>query len=169
MDTRKFGRLLWTPDPALLLAGRGPEPLDGPWDGAAFASALRARRRRIKPLLLDQRFLAGLGNIYTDEALFRARLHPLAASDRVPRSRALALWDAIRATLNAAIEAEGSSFDTFYRTPAGRPGSYQHRFQVYGRAGQACPRCAAKIRRIVIAQRGSHLCPRCQRLPPSRS
>ncbi len=165
VDVRKFGRLEPVDDVAARLAALGPEPLDGPWDGRDFARALGERRRQLKPLLLDQGFLAGLGNIYVDESLFRARLHPLMPSERVPRAKALALWEAIQSTLREAIEREGSSFDTFYRTPEGQPGSYQHQFQVYGRAGRPCPACGAAIRRTVVAQRGTHLCPRCQRAP----
>ncbi|NOT31949.1 MAG: bifunctional DNA-formamidopyrimidine glycosylase/DNA-(apurinic or apyrimidinic site) lyase, partial [Planctomycetes bacterium] len=109
--------------------------------------------------------LAGLGNIYVDEALHRAGLHPLTRSERVTPAAAARLSAAIRAVLAAAIEREGSSFDTFYRTPAGKPGSYQHLFRVYGRTDEPCLTCGTPIRYLVVGQRGSHVCPRCQRRP----
>ena len=162
LDVRKFGRFTFHPDAAEALAHLGPEPLDGPWSPRDFARALRARKRAIKPLLLDQSFLAGLGNIYVDESLFAARIHPAQPSDRVSLPKAQALFGEIQRVLAAAIEREGSSFDSFYRTPEGKPGAYQHLFQVYGRAGQPCSRCQTPIRRIVLGQRGTHFCPRCQ-------
>ena len=163
LDVRKFGRLCFLVDPRGLFARLGPEPLEPAFDVAAFTLALHARRRLLKPLLLDQSFLAGLGNIYTDEALHRAGLHPERMSHRLRGAEVAALHASIRATLEAAIEREGSSFDRFYRTPAGQPGSYQAQFQVYGRAGQPCRACRTPIQRVVIGQRGTHYCPRCQR------
>jgi formamidopyrimidine-DNA glycosylase len=165
LDVRKFGRLQFALRLEDVLPELGPEPLSDEFTAAWLAGALRSRRRLLKPLLLDQAFLAGLGNIYVDEALFAARLHPLTASDRVSPRRAEELRDAIRVVLAEAIRREGSSFDAFYRTPEGRPGSYQHQFQVYGRAGLPCRRCGATVRRIVVGQRGTHLCRRCQRAP----
>ena len=99
--------------------------------------------------MLDQAFVAGLGNIYVDEALHRARLHPERRSDTVGTAAAGRLRDEIRATLTEAIAREGSSFDAFYRTPEGQPGSYQHQFQVYGRDGRPCRRCGRAIVKIV--------------------
>jgi formamidopyrimidine-DNA glycosylase len=171
IDVRKFGRLRWWADPdgeEAPLAPLGPEPLEEGFTAAGLYAALGARRRVLKPLLLDQTFLAGLGNIYVDESLHLARLHPLERSDRVDRRAAGRLHRAIRGTLEAAIEREGSSFDGFYRTPEGQPGSYQHLFRVYGRADQPCLRCRAPVERIVVAQRGTHLCPRCQPAPTRR-
>ncbi len=162
LDVRKFGRLRHWEDPERVFAELGPEPLDDSFDLPALRSALRSRRGRLKPLLLDQSFLAGLGNIYVDEALHRARLHPLARADRLRGADVERLHRAIRSTLTDAIEREGSSFDTFYRTPEGQPGSYQDQFQVYGRKGEPCRTCTTPIRRIVVGQRGTHLCPRCQ-------
>jgi formamidopyrimidine-DNA glycosylase len=123
----------------------------------------------LKPLLLDQSFLAGLGNIYVDESLHRARLHPLRSSDTVTRKSALLLADSIHDVLGAAIAAQGSSFDAFYRTPEGKPGSFQDAFRVYDRQGQPCTRCGGTILKIVVGQRGTHLCPRCQRAPRRRA
>lgn len=163
IDPRKFGRCLVTSEPAEVLPALGPEPLEAGFEVEGFVDGLRARRRQLKPLLLDQAFVAGLGNIYVDEALHRAGLHPLTSSDRVTRPKGRRLHAAIRAVLAEAIEREGSSFDTFYRTPTGQPGSYQHQFQVYGRTGRPCHTCGAPIRKIVVGQRGTHFCARCQR------
>jgi len=168
-DVRKFGRLQLAARLDDALPPMGPEPLSDEVDGAWMATALASRRRLLKPLLLDQSFLAGLGNIYVDESLHRARLHPLRSSHRVPRERAFALTAAIREVLGAAIAAEGSSFDAFYRTPEGRPGGFQDEFAVYGREGEPCRQCGAAIRRIVVGQRGTHFCPRCQPAPRRRS
>ncbi len=165
IDVRKFGRLEFTADARAALGELGPEPLGDSFTPQWLFDALRSRSRALKPLLLDQTFLAGLGNIYVDESLFRAHLHPLANSRRVPRERADALWREIRATLSEAIEREGSSFDTFYRTPEGNPGGYQDQFKVYGREGRPCVVCATPVRRLVVGQRGTHVCPRCQPAP----
>ncbi len=165
IDVRKFGRLVFTADAQAALAALGPEPLGDTFTSDWLARALHSRSRALKPLLLDQCFVAGLGNIYVDESLFRAKLHPLTNSRRVPRERAEALWREVRATLNEAIEREGSSFDTFYRTPEGNPGGYQDQFKVYGREGQPCRACSTPIRRLVVGQRGTHICPRCQPAP----
>jgi formamidopyrimidine-DNA glycosylase len=160
---RKFGRLVWRAAAESELAELGPEPLAPEFTAAWLAGALAERKRRLKPLLLDQSFLAGLGNIYVDESLFRARLHPLKSSARVTLAEARALHGAIRRVLRGAIRRQGSSFDGFYRTPEGRPGSYQDEFRVYGRAGEPCRVCRTPIVRLVVGQRGTHLCPRCQR------
>jgi formamidopyrimidine-DNA glycosylase len=146
-----------------VLGRLGPEPLAPQFSTAWLRRELRARARQLKPLLLDQHFLAGLGNIYVDEALHAARLHPQLRCDRVSAPAARRLRDAIRRVLRAAIRREGSSFDAFYRTPEGRAGRYQTRFRVYGRAGQPCLACGAAIVRLVVGQRGTHICPRCQR------
>lgn len=167
IDVRKFGRLEFVTDLESRLSSLGPEPLDAGFDAEGFQRDLRSRRRQLKPLLLDQSFVAGLGNIYVDEALHTAGLHPLRSSDRVPAARARRLHGAIQDTLRAAIEREGSSFDTFYRTPEGQPGSYQHQFRVYGRTGKPCLECGTPIQRLVVGQRGTHVCRRCQ--PPPRA
>ena len=162
IDVRKFARLWYANEAADVLGPLGPEPLSPEFTPEWLHAALRARRRAMKPLLLDQDFLAGLGNIYADESLFRAGIHPLARSDRIARDRAGRLHDAIRATLSEAIEREGSSFDAFYRTPEGNPGSFQDEFRVYGRKKKPCVACGTAIRRIVVGQRGTHFCPACQ-------
>jgi len=168
IDVRKFGRFVLTPDPSAFLAHLGPEPLSAEFTSDWLATALAGRRRALKPLLLDQEFVAGLGNIYVDEALHVAGLHPLRRSDRVPRAKAEALHRIIRDVLAEAIEREGSSFDTFYRTPEGNPGSYQDQFRVYGRDGKPCRTCERPIMKIVVGQRGTHLCTRCQPAPRPR-
>ncbi|MFT5290740.1 MAG: formamidopyrimidine-DNA glycosylase [Planctomycetota bacterium] len=165
IDVRKFGRVLFTRDPGEILGGLGPEPLSDDFSEEWLLGELRVRRRMLKPLLLDQSFLAGLGNIYVDEALHQAKLHPEGSADRVCPLKARALYAAIRTTLEEAIKREGSSFDTFYRTPEGQPGSYQHQFQVYGRDGKPCRRCGHTLVKIVVGQRGTHLCRRCQPKP----
>ena len=130
LDVRKFGRFHWSPHLEAGVPALGPEPLEPAFTAGWLRTALAARRRRIKPLLLDQAFVAGLGNIYVDEALFMAGIHPLTPSHRVSKAKAERLHDAIVTTLEEAIRREGSSFDTFYRTPEGQPGAYQHQFQV---------------------------------------
>ncbi|MCY2959426.1 MAG: bifunctional DNA-formamidopyrimidine glycosylase/DNA-(apurinic or apyrimidinic site) lyase [Planctomycetota bacterium] len=168
VDVRKFGRLVWRADAAAELADLGPEPLGDEFTAGWLASALRAKRRALKPLLLDQTFVAGLGNIYVDESLHRSGLHPLAKSERVKPEQAAALHREIRAVLAEAIAREGSSFDVFYRTPEGNPGSYQDQFRVYGRDGKPCRACGTTITRLVVGQRGTHVCPRCQPRPRVR-
>ena len=167
VDVRKFGRFVYLEDSTDVLGKLGPEPLEEEFSPDWFWTALRGRRRVLKPLLLDQSFLAGLGNIYVDESLFRARLHPLRQADTLRRAQADRLHGEIRQVLAEAIEREGSSFDTFYRTPEGQPGSYQAQFQVYGRDGQPCRACGATLRKLVVGQRGTHVCLRCQRPPRS--
>ncbi len=162
IDPRKFGRVCFVRDRATLLGELGPEPLGEEFTLSWFTHALRAHRRLLKPLLLDQTLLAGLGNIYVDEALHRAGLHPLARSERLGPARVSALRDAIRAVLAAAIERDGSGVEIFARTPEGRPGSDGERFHVYGRAGQPCRRCGTPIRRSLVGQRSTFICPRCQ-------
>jgi len=162
-DVRKFGRV------GLYLAddhpfdGFGPEPLDPRFTLTAFRGRIRGRRARLKPLLVDQAFLAGVGNIYADEALWRSRLHPLrsARSLRPPDERAL--FRNIVEVLSEAVERRGSSIDD-YTAPDG-DGAMQERLDVYQRTGEACRRCGRPIRRIVIGIRATHFCSWCQRLP----
>ncbi|MDI6768810.1 MAG: bifunctional DNA-formamidopyrimidine glycosylase/DNA-(apurinic or apyrimidinic site) lyase [Anaerolineales bacterium] len=156
-DPRKFGRLWLTADPEEVLGDLGPEPLDPSFTPQIFYERLHIRRRQLKPLLLDQTFIAGLGNIYTDEALHMARLHPLAQSDSVTAEQVEALWRAVREVLEEGIRSNGTSIDWVYRG-----GEFQNQLRVYGRAGQPCPVCATKIERLVIGQRGAHFCPACQ-------
>ncbi len=169
IDVRKFGRLIYGDTPDRVWPALGPEPLSPDFTAEWLHENLRSRKRQLKPLLLDQSFLAGLGNIYVDESLFQAGLHPTRVSNEVRAPQAAKLHAAIRRTLEEAIEREGSSFDTFYRTPEGQPGSYQHQFLVYGRQGKPCRSCKKPIVRIVVGQRGTHVCGRCQPKPRQRS
>ena len=158
-DTRKFGRV-WLTDRAEAVTGAlGPEPLSRAFTAEWLHESLHTRRRHLKPLLLDQGFLAGLGNIYTDEALHMARLHPLKPSHAVSRPQAGRLHAAIRSVLSEGIRRNGASIDWVYRG-----GDFQNHFRVYDRAGQPCPVCGTSIVRVVVGQRGTHLCPRCQRI-----
>jgi formamidopyrimidine-DNA glycosylase len=173
-DIRKFGRVgLYPRDPATgdlvtepggaaVFAGHGPEPLDEAFTLRAFRARLRARKGRLKSLLLDQGFLAGIGNIYADEALWTARLHPLRSASSLRPADERRLYLAIRAILVEAIERRGSSIDD-YTAPDG-DGEMQERLNVYQRTGEPCPRCGRPIRRIVIGARASHFCSWCQRL-----
>jgi formamidopyrimidine-DNA glycosylase len=137
----------------------GPDALDV---GLAEFRTLLARPRQVKALLLDQRVLSGVGNIYADESLFAARIHPLAVAAKLPPERVRALHQALRRILRRAIAAGGSTLRD-YLDAGGNPGDFQTRHRVYGREGEPCPRCGAKIRRIQAAGRSSHVCGRCQR------
>lgn len=159
-DIRTFGRIEISAALPDRVAALGPDALEV--DPGEFAALARQRRSAIKPLLLNQRFLRGLGNIYADEALFDAGIHPRAAASRLSLRRLRRLHDAIRHTLRQAI-ADGGSSISDYVDADGVRGSFQLRHQVYGREGAPCPRCAGPIQRIVVAQRGTHFCPRCQR------
>ena len=159
-DIRKFGRWQWSERLPARLAALGPEPLAIGRD--EFAVRLRSRRARLKALLLDQAFLRGLGNIYADEALFRARLHPLRSADGVGPRRARDLHGAIQAVLCDAIDAGGTSIRN-YRDSRGAEGAFQRQIRIYGRAGKPCVACGTRVRRLLVAQRSTHFCPRCQR------
>lgn len=156
-DTRKFGRLWFTSNTEEVLGELGPEPFGKEFTPKWLYTALKGKKRKLKPLLLDQTFLAGLGNIYTDEALHIAKLHPAAASNSVTVKQAEALHEAIRKVLKEGIRRNGASIDWVYRG-----GQFQHYFRVYDRAGQPCPVCGTAIQRLVIGQRGTHICPHCQ-------
>jgi len=156
-DTRKFGRIWLTTDPSQVLGALGPEPLSDGFTSQVLLDMLHHRHRQLKPLLLDQTFLAGLGNIYTDEALHIARLHPCRVSDSLTGQQVDDLWQAIRGVLEEGIRRNGASIDWVYRG-----GDFQNHFRVYGRAGQACPVCGTMIERILVSQRGTHFCPNCQ-------
>ena len=156
-DTRKFGRAWLVDDPQTVLSDLGPEPLGTEFTPEWLAAALQSRHRQLKPLLLDQSFIAGLGNIYTDEALHRARLHPCTPADQVSAEEASRLWESIRGVLSEGIQRQGASIDWVYRG-----GDFQNYFRVYQRSGQPCPACGTPIERLVVGQRGTHICPQCQ-------
>lgn len=157
-DARKFGRVVVAARPDRILETVGFEPLEEHFSVSVLAGLLGRYMRRLKPLLLDQRVISGLGNIYTDESLHRARLHPLRRSDQLLPIEVKRLHAAIRETLSEGIAASGASIDWVY--PGG---TMQDRFRVYGRAGEPCLRCGESILRIVVGQRGTHFCPGCQR------
>ena len=159
-DIRKFGRWQWSERLPARLAALGPEPLEIGRD--EFAARLRSRKARLKALLLDQEFLRGLGNIYADEALFRARLHPLRSGAGVGPRKARDLHGAIQTVLRNAIDAGGTSIRD-YRDSRGKQGDFQRQIRIYGRDGEACVTCGTHVRRVLVAQRSTHFCPRCQR------
>jgi formamidopyrimidine-DNA glycosylase len=162
-DVRRFGTWRVAEDGAeAWLAGKlGPEPLDT-WAAADLARSFAGRKAPVKAAILDQRVVAGVGNIYADEALFAARIHPAAPAGRLSRARVARLHAAVIAALEAGIEAQGASIRDF-RTPDGGYGSAQERFAAYGRGGEPCVVCGTPLRRTVIVQRGTSYCPRCQR------
>lgn len=162
-DIRKFGRVHWVGAPDQALAALGPEPLDAAFTAEALRDMLRARRRQIKPLLLDQRFLAGLGNIYVDEALWEARVHPARRSNTLSDAEIGRLHAAIVGVLRGAVRGRGTTLRD-YRGADNRPGEYRRALAVYGREGQPCRRCGHAIERTVIGNRGTRLCPACQTL-----
>ena len=157
-DARKFGRVWLVSDPEQVLGKLGPEPFDPALNEQNFYESLRSRRRQLKPLLMDQTFIAGVGNIYADEALYRARLHPLQLSSRVTQGDAARLLESIRAVLQEGIERHGASIDWIYRG-----GDFQNYFGVYRRTGEPCWNCGTPIARITVGQRGTHFCPTCQK------
>ena len=159
-DSRQFGCLQYSRDFPERVAKLGPEPLEVAFD--AFSAALRRRKTRIKALLLNQSFLRGIGNIYADESLFRAGIHPLALAARLRADRARRLYDAIGAVLTEAIAAGGSSISD-YVDAQGRKGFFQFSHRVYQRTGEPCVTCGAPIKRLLVAQRSSHFCPKCQK------
>ncbi len=156
-DPRKFGRIWLVAQTGAVLQNLGPEPLDAGLTVENFHLKLTAVHRQVKPLLLDQGFLAGLGNIYTDEALHVAKIHPLQSSDSLTLDQAGQLLSAIRQVLEEGIRRNGASIDWVYRG-----GDFQNSFRVYQRTGQPCPVCGTPVARIVVGQRGTHFCPTCQ-------
>jgi formamidopyrimidine-DNA glycosylase len=146
----------------------GREPLGRSFTAAWLRAFLRRRRRAaIKPLLLDQRGIAGIGNIYASEALWRARIHPLRTAGSLKPDEIARLHEAIKWVLRKAIRLHGSTLRT-YRDSSGRQGGMQHEFVVYDRAGEPCDRCGSSVRRTVIGARSTYHCPRCQRAPRAR-
>jgi formamidopyrimidine-DNA glycosylase len=165
-DTRRFGRV-WAVEGAAedeFFSALGPEPFGPQFTTTYLRDALRGRSAPLKSFLLDQRRLAGVGNIYADEAAFRARLNPLRRAGTLAPVEAARLRDALLETLQAGIEHNGSSIDTFVG-PEGDRGAFQEILTVYGRAGKPCRVCGATVRRVELGGRGTHFCPRCQPLP----
>jgi formamidopyrimidine-DNA glycosylase len=166
-DIRRFGQILLVPEARFgaFQQNLGSDPLE--ISKKKFIEQIRARRARIKALLLDQSFLRGMGNIYTDESLWRARIHPARLGAHLQAPQLSALYCAMRQVLSAAIRLRGSSISD-YLDAEGRRGEYQSRHRVYGRKGKPCPRCRTAIRRVIVAGRSSYFCPRCQLAPRSR-
>ena len=166
-DARKFGRLWLVDDVEPVLGKLGPEPLEGEGHVTPMAARLAGRRAPIKALLLDQTLVAGVGNIYADEALFRAGIHPARTGGSLSEAEVVRLFGAIREVLAAGIDHAGSSLGPSsvqnYVRPGGELGGYQAQHKVFQRTGKPCLVCGAPIQRIVIAQRSTHFCPVCQR------
>lgn len=166
-DTRKFGRLHLVDDASAFLETLGVEPLDAAFTPGRLATILRNRRRMLKPLLLDQTLIAGLGNIYVDEALWEARLHPCRSSDSLYDDEIHALHVSIRRVLKRGLANRGTSLGTGRTNFAsvGRThGRNAEALRVFRRTGEPCPRCGTPIQRLIVAQRGTHICPRCQQM-----
>lgn len=164
-DQRKFGRMWLVHDPQVVLGGLGPEPLADDFTLDVFTRLIGQRSGMLKPLLLNQSFVAGLGNIYADEVLFRARLHPRRKANSLDEADISRLYHAIRRVLNEAIIGQGTTFDGVYQRVNGASGGFQESLLVYGRGGELCRQCATPIERIVLGGRGTHFCPRCQSPP----
>jgi formamidopyrimidine-DNA glycosylase len=161
-DTRKFGQVYLVSDSQEILGRLGPEPLDDTFGADDLAKLLQGRSTMIKPLLLDQQFIAGIGNIYADEALFAAGIHPQRKANSLSMEEVRRLHAAIRQVLVAAIEHGGTTVDD-YRQADGSAGWYQNELRVFRRAEEPCPRCGTTIRRIVLGGRSTHFCPVCQK------
>ncbi len=159
-DVRQFGRVEFFAELPPQLSRVGPDALE--IDFATFFTRLRKRKGPIKPLLLNQTLLSGVGNIYADEALFAARIHPRTPARRISQKRAADLLARIVEVLQLSIEHRGSTISN-HMDACGEPGRFQQMHAVYGRAGEPCPCCGSSIKRIVLGQRGTHYCGRCQR------
>lgn len=156
-DTRKFGRMWLVNDANEVIGDLGPDALTVSAD--LFFERLKDKKTAIKPLLLDQKFIAGVGNIYADESLYRAKLHPHRPANTLTQPEIELLHKTVLAVLQEGIYANGASFDWVY--PGGH---FQDNFRVYGQAGKPCPNCGHPIQRIVVGQRSTHFCPSCQKL-----
>jgi formamidopyrimidine-DNA glycosylase len=160
-DARRFGRSYLITDMNEIAPNLGPEPLTDDFTVDVLRGRLAGRHKQIKALLLDQSFIAGVGNIYADESLHRAGIHPLRTADSLTDAEITRLHGTIRHTLNLGIEHEGASI-SWYRKPDGERGESQEYFLAYGRENQPCRTCGGPIVKIRVAQRGTHFCPNCQ-------
>jgi formamidopyrimidine-DNA glycosylase len=170
-DQRTFGHLVWSAGGAVLpglIAHIAPDPLEAAFDPEVFLARLRRRRTGLKRALLDQSLVSGIGNIYADEALWRARLHWARATDTLGRPAALRTLNEVREVLADALESGGTSFDSLYVNVNGESGYFGRSLSVYGRAGLPCPRCGTPIRRDPFMNRSAYSCPRCQPRPRAR-
>jgi formamidopyrimidine-DNA glycosylase len=164
-DPRRFGLVVWCKTDPLrhaLLASMGPEPFSDAFDGAWLHAATRTRSTVIKLVLMDSHVVAGVGNIYANEALFRAGIHPGLRASRMSRARCAALVSSIRETLDAALRAGGSSLRDYVGSH-GEAGYFQNEFLVYARSGEGCLRCGATVREMRQGQRSTFYCPACQK------
>lgn len=164
-DPRRFGAVLWTRRPPALhklIRALGPEPMSEAFDAEHLFSHSRGRKIAIKPFIMDSKVVVGVGNIYANEALFQAGIRPSTAAGRISRARYQALVTAIKAVLAAAIAAGGTTLRDF-SNGEGKPGYFQQQLQIYGRAGEPCTRCGARIKMIQQAQRATYYCTHCQR------
>ena len=164
-DPRRFGAWLWTraaPDRHALLRHLGPEPLGDAFDGCYLFRRSRGRRLAVKAMLMDSRIVAGVGNIYANEALFRAGIHPGRRAGRISEQRYETLAQAVREVLTDAIQQGGTTLRNFVGGE-GKPGYFRQQLQVYARSGQPCRTCATPIRAMRTGQRSTFYCPRCQR------
>jgi len=161
-NMRKLGRVYLVDDEDEIVGGLGPEPLDDDFAPADFAALLSGRRGMIKPLLLNQRFVAGIGNIYADEALFAARIHPERRANTLRGEEVKHLYHAIRQVLAQGIQNRGTTLSD-YLDAEGREGRNQEHLRVFRRVGQPCPRCGTPIKRTVVGGRGTYFCLRCQK------
>jgi len=167
-DTRKFGRMFLVPRVEDITGALGVEPLDAAFTPTVLFDILQRRARRLKPLLLDQTLVAGLGNIYTDEALWLAKLHPCRRSDTLTRSEAAALHAAIQHVLRKGIRNLGTSFGAgigHFQLVSDGHARNQEELKVYQQTGAPCARCSTQIQRLLVGQRGTHICPHCQPAP----
>lgn len=161
-DTRKFGRMWLVDDPEQVVGKLGPEPLE--ISSIEFHELFETRRGNLKPLLLDQTFLAGVGNIYADESLWYARLNPLRKAETLTREERGRLYRAIRQVLTRAIAVGGTSIDVMYTRVNGVSGGFQNSLRAFDREKRPCRRCGTPIQKTVVGQRGTHFCPTCQKL-----
>jgi formamidopyrimidine-DNA glycosylase len=167
-DQRTFGHLLFAPGGAVLpapIAHIAPDPLEPAFDLAALTARLAVRRTGIKRALLDQSLVSGVGNIYADEALWRARLHWARAADGLRRGDIARLMSAVQEIFTEALDAGGTSFDSLYVNVNGQSGYFERSLAVYGRAGQPCRRCGSPVRREAFMNRSAFSCPKCQPRP----
>ena len=170
-DQRTFGHLVWAEGGAELpplIAHIAPDPLEPAFDDEVFLAKLRLRRTGLKRALLDQSLISGVGNIYADEALWRARLHWARATDTLARAEAARALAEVRAVLLDALKSGGTSFDSQYVDVNGESGYFSRSLCVYGREGEPCPRCGTPIRRDPFMNRSAYSCPRCQPRPRSQ-
>ncbi len=158
-NIRKFGRMWYTEDPQSIIGNLGPEPLGDHFSPNLLYEMLQAHSRQLKPLLMDQSFIAGLGNLYANEILYQSKIHPLRQSDSLSKEETKRLHKSIRFVLQRGIDRMGASIDWIYKG-----GQFQNDFSVYGKEGEPCPRCGTPIQKIQAGQRATYFCPECQEM-----